>query len=51
MLVAQHRCGINHLSVRVSWPGMGQDEILASIELIGRKVLPEVRQRTAAAGP
>jgi hypothetical protein len=30
---------------------MGQDEILASIELIGRKVLPEVRQRTAAAGP
>jgi len=51
MLVAQHRCGINHLSMRVSWPGMGQDEILASIELIGRKVLPEVRQRTAAAGP
>ena len=25
MLVAQHRCGINHLSMRVSWPGMGQD--------------------------
>lgn len=51
MLVAQHRCGINHLSMRVSWPGMGQDEILASIELLGRKVLPAVRQRTAAAGP
>lgn len=51
MLIAQHRCGINHLSMRVSWPGMGQDEILASIELIGRKVLPAVRQRTAAAGP
>ena len=48
MLVAQHRAGINHLSMRVSWPGMGQDEILASIELLGRKVLPEVRQRTAA---
>ena len=30
MLVAQNRCGINHLSMRVSWPGMGQDEILAS---------------------
>jgi hypothetical protein len=29
---------------------MGQDEILASIELLGRKVLPEVRRRTAAAG-
>ena len=49
MLVAQHRGGINHLSMRVSWPGMGQDEILASIELLGRKVLPEVRQRIAAA--
>ena len=51
MLVAQHRCGINHLSMRVSWPGMGQDEILASIELLGRKVLPAVRRRTGAAGP
>jgi alkanesulfonate monooxygenase SsuD/methylene tetrahydromethanopterin reductase-like flavin-dependent oxidoreductase (luciferase family) len=51
MLVAQHHCGINHLSMRVSWPGMGQDEILASIEFLGRKVLPAVRQRTAAAGP
>ncbi len=50
MLVAQHRCGINHLSMRVSWPGMGQDEILASIELLGRKVLPEVRRQTAAMG-
>ena len=49
MLVAQHRCGINHLSMRVSWPGMGQDEILASIELLGRKVLPEVRHRIAIA--
>ena len=51
MLVAQHRSGINHLSMRVSWPGMGQDDILASIELLGRKVLPEVRQRTARAAP
>jgi alkanesulfonate monooxygenase SsuD/methylene tetrahydromethanopterin reductase-like flavin-dependent oxidoreductase (luciferase family) len=51
MLVANHRCGINHLSMRVSWPGMGQDDILASIELLGRKVLPEVRRRTAATGP
>jgi alkanesulfonate monooxygenase SsuD/methylene tetrahydromethanopterin reductase-like flavin-dependent oxidoreductase (luciferase family) len=51
MLVAQHRSGINHLSMRVSWPGMGQDEILASIELLGRKVLPAVRQQIAAAAP
>jgi len=47
MLVAQHRSGINHLSMRVSWPGMGHDDILASIELLGRKVLPAVRQQTA----
>jgi alkanesulfonate monooxygenase SsuD/methylene tetrahydromethanopterin reductase-like flavin-dependent oxidoreductase (luciferase family) len=46
-LVAQHRAGITHLSMRVSWPGMGQDDILAGIELIGRQVLPEVRRRTA----
>jgi len=49
MLVAQHHRGINHLSMRVSWPGMGQDEILGSIELLGRKVLPAVRQQTAGA--
>jgi len=29
--------------MRVAWPGMRQDDILASIELLGRKVLPEVR--------
>jgi alkanesulfonate monooxygenase SsuD/methylene tetrahydromethanopterin reductase-like flavin-dependent oxidoreductase (luciferase family) len=46
-LVAQHRVGINHLSMRVSWPGMGQDAILAGIDLLGREVLPAVRRRTA----
>ena len=35
MLLAQHRAGITHLSMRVSWPGMGQDDILAGIELLG----------------
>jgi alkanesulfonate monooxygenase SsuD/methylene tetrahydromethanopterin reductase-like flavin-dependent oxidoreductase (luciferase family) len=49
MLLAQHRAGITHLSMRVSWPGMGQNEILAGIEMLGTKVLPEVRRRTAAA--
>ena len=48
MLVAQHRAGITHLSMRVSWPGMGQGDILAGIELLGRQVLPEVRRRTSA---
>src|SRR6266567_5424260 len=27
--------------MRVSWPGMGQDDILEGIELLGRKVLPD----------
>jgi alkanesulfonate monooxygenase SsuD/methylene tetrahydromethanopterin reductase-like flavin-dependent oxidoreductase (luciferase family) len=46
-LVAQHRAGITHLSMRVSWPGMGQDAILAGIEILGRAVLAQVRRRTA----
>jgi alkanesulfonate monooxygenase SsuD/methylene tetrahydromethanopterin reductase-like flavin-dependent oxidoreductase (luciferase family) len=50
-LLAQHRAGITHLAMRVSWPGMGQDDILAGIELIGRNVLPEVRRRTSAGEP
>jgi alkanesulfonate monooxygenase SsuD/methylene tetrahydromethanopterin reductase-like flavin-dependent oxidoreductase (luciferase family) len=48
-LMAQHRAGITHLSMRISWPGMGQDEILAGIEMLGKQVLPEVRRRTARA--
>jgi alkanesulfonate monooxygenase SsuD/methylene tetrahydromethanopterin reductase-like flavin-dependent oxidoreductase (luciferase family) len=46
-LLAQHRAGITHVSMRVSWPGMPQDDILAGIELLGSQVLPEVRRRTA----
>ena len=46
-LVAQHRAGVTHAMMRVSWPGMGQEDVLASLELLGRRVLPEVRRRTA----
>jgi alkanesulfonate monooxygenase SsuD/methylene tetrahydromethanopterin reductase-like flavin-dependent oxidoreductase (luciferase family) len=46
MLVAQHRVGITHASMRVSWPGMRQADILAGIEMLGRDVLPDVRRRT-----
>lgn len=46
MLIAQHRLGITHATMRVSWPGMRQDDILAGIEMLGREVLPQVRQRT-----
>jgi alkanesulfonate monooxygenase SsuD/methylene tetrahydromethanopterin reductase-like flavin-dependent oxidoreductase (luciferase family) len=47
-LLAQHRAGVTHATMRVSWPGMPQDDILAGIDLLGREVLPEVRRRTSA---
>jgi hypothetical protein len=52
MLVAQHRCGINHLSMRVSWPGMGQDEIQAS-SLLAARFFPRcgAEPRRAAVAP
>jgi hypothetical protein len=37
--------------MRVSWPGTEQDDILASIELLGRKVLPEIRRMTLVYRP
>jgi alkanesulfonate monooxygenase SsuD/methylene tetrahydromethanopterin reductase-like flavin-dependent oxidoreductase (luciferase family) len=46
MLIAQHRAGITHAAMRVSWPGMPQDDILAGIEMLGRDVLPHVRRST-----
>ena len=47
-LLAQHRAGATHLTMRVSWPGMPQRDVLAGIELLGREVLPNVRRRTAS---
>jgi alkanesulfonate monooxygenase SsuD/methylene tetrahydromethanopterin reductase-like flavin-dependent oxidoreductase (luciferase family) len=47
-LMDQHRIGITHVTMRASWPGMKQSDIMASLELIGTKVLPEVRRRIAA---
>jgi alkanesulfonate monooxygenase SsuD/methylene tetrahydromethanopterin reductase-like flavin-dependent oxidoreductase (luciferase family) len=47
-LLAQRAAGATHLTMRVSWPGMPQADILAGIELLGRQVLPEVRRRLAA---
>ncbi len=47
-LMDQHRIGVTHVTMRLSWPGMKQDDILASIELMGQKVLPEVRRRMRA---
>ncbi|HUS95704.1 MAG TPA: hypothetical protein VMX97_03075, partial [Hyphomicrobiaceae bacterium] len=47
-LLDQHRIGITHVTMRMSWPGMKQNDILASIEMTGTKVLPDVRRRIAA---
>ena len=47
-LLAQHRAGVTHATMRVSWPGMPQADALAGLELLGRAVLPEVRRRVAA---
>jgi alkanesulfonate monooxygenase SsuD/methylene tetrahydromethanopterin reductase-like flavin-dependent oxidoreductase (luciferase family) len=47
-LLAQHRAGVTHLTMRVSWPGMPQADILSGLELLGRAVLPEVRRRLVA---
>jgi alkanesulfonate monooxygenase SsuD/methylene tetrahydromethanopterin reductase-like flavin-dependent oxidoreductase (luciferase family) len=47
-LVAQYRIGVTHVTMRISWPGMPQEDILAGLEIIGNKVLPEVRRRIAA---
>ena len=47
-LLRQHKAGVTHATMRVSWPGMRQDDILAGIDLLGREVLPEVRRRTSA---
>lgn len=47
-LMDQHKTGVTHVTMRMSWPGMKQDDILAGIELVGKKVLPEVRRRIKA---
>lgn len=47
-LVAQAKAGATHATMRVSWPGMPQKEVLAGIERLGTRVLPEVRRRLGA---
>jgi alkanesulfonate monooxygenase SsuD/methylene tetrahydromethanopterin reductase-like flavin-dependent oxidoreductase (luciferase family) len=46
-LIGQHALGLSHVTMRVSWPGMSQDDILTGIESLGRNVLPDVRKRFA----
>jgi alkanesulfonate monooxygenase SsuD/methylene tetrahydromethanopterin reductase-like flavin-dependent oxidoreductase (luciferase family) len=36
--------GVNHLLLRLQWPGMPQRDVLRQIELIGEKVIPSWRR-------
>ncbi len=49
-LMRQHEAGMTHVAMRMSWPGMSQKEILEGIDIVGSKVLPEVRKRIKAGG-
>ena len=40
--------GVNHLAMRVAWPGSEPSEALECIEVLGSSVLPAVRAELAA---
>jgi alkanesulfonate monooxygenase SsuD/methylene tetrahydromethanopterin reductase-like flavin-dependent oxidoreductase (luciferase family) len=50
-LLRQHEAGVTHATMRVGWPGIPHAEVLAGIEMLGRRVLPEVRRQTAGRRP
>ena len=43
MLRYQSELGVNYLIFRMQWPGMGQEQALRQVELMGREVLPRVK--------
>ena len=43
MLRYRDELGVNYLIFRMQWPGMGQEQALRQIELMGRDVLPRVK--------
>ena len=36
--------GVNHMICRMQWPGMPQEKVLKQIELLGREVIPRIRE-------
>ena len=40
VLIDQHRLGVTHVTMRLSWPGMKQDDILAGIEILAARSCP-----------
>ena len=43
MLRYRDELGVNYLVFRMQWPGMGQDQALRQIELMGQEVIPRVK--------
>jgi len=43
MLRYEDELGVNYLIFRMQWPGMGQEQTLRQIDLMGREVLPRVK--------
>ena len=35
--------GVNHMICRMQWPGMPQEQVLNQIELLGREVIPRIK--------
>jgi hypothetical protein len=35
--------GVNMMIFRMQWPGMPQEQVLKQIELLGREVIPRVK--------
>lgn len=50
-ILADHvaRLGADHFVCRIQWPGMPQREVLSSMRLLAREVLPALRTRCAEA--
>ena len=43
MLRYRDELGVNYLVFRMQWPGMGQEQVLRQIELMGQEVIPRVK--------
>jgi alkanesulfonate monooxygenase SsuD/methylene tetrahydromethanopterin reductase-like flavin-dependent oxidoreductase (luciferase family) len=43
MLRYENELGVNYLIFRMQWPGMGQEQVLRQIELMGSEVIPRVK--------
>jgi hypothetical protein len=43
MLRYSNELGVNQLIFRMQWPGMGHDQLIRQIELMGKEVIPAVK--------